>query len=406
VESPLKVIHLSAGDSGGAYVFAENLCMGLRKEGLEAKHLVFSGSKENYKFSSFSKLDHFIKNALHACEKLIQVFHEKDSDVRFKFSLGYPGISLKRLKKICAGYDIVHLHWINKGFINIKTLEKLGKPIVWTCHDLWPVSGGCHLSNGCENFHKNCGNCPYLSKPSAHDLSFHIHQKKSRIYKNLNLCFVSPSLWMDKNIWASSLGRDHKHLCINNGVDTTIFKAGESDKSESFTIGFVAANLNDKNKALYRLAEALKDLDETSGIRLLLVGNQKQAFDFEFNVPVEITGSINNTEEMAALYRRMDVLVCTSTLETFPTTLMEAFCCGVTGLGFETGGISEILGKMGVQSIAAYDTEALKHALLNLKNSALNKTEVAEKAKELFGIRQTALSYKNVYLDLLHNKGQ
>ena len=46
--------------------------------------------------------------------------------------------------------DIINLHWINGGFLSLKSLEKLSelnKPVVWTLHDMWAFTGGCHYNS-------------------------------------------------------------------------------------------------------------------------------------------------------------------------------------------------------------------------------------------------------------------
>ena len=398
-----KILHLSASDSGGAYVFAENLITGLQAQNIEAKHLVFSGEHESFKFTNFKKLDHFIKFSLHAAEKFMQLFYEKDKDVRFKFSLGKPGMPGFMLKNICKDYDIIHLHWINKGFINIKDLASINKPIVWTCHDLWPISGGCHLSYDCQNFQKECGNCQFMKNPSGQDLSNALHQEKADLYKKLNLSFISPSAWMDQNVANSSLGKNHKHLSINNGVDTNVFKYKQNN-SDKFVIGFVAANLNDKNKALYRLIEAIKLLPNPADFKLLLVGNKKHDFEFEIPIAYAHVSNIQSKEAMAEQYQKMDCLVCASSIETFPTTLMEAYCCGVTGLGFNVGGIPEIIEKMNGECAPAFDINALSVLILNASKERSDKQQISEKAKAVFGLEKTAFEYLKVYTELLNSK--
>jgi len=403
MKSSPKILHLSASDSGGAYVFAENLITGLQALNIEAKHLVFSGENESFKFSNIKKLDHFIKFSLHAAEKFMQLFYEKDKDVRFKFSLGKPGLPGFMLKNICKDYDIIHLHWINKGFINVKDLASIKKPIVWTCHDLWPISGGCHLSYDCQNFQEACGNCQFMKNPSVHDLSNTLHQQKADLYINLNLSFVSPSAWMNQNVANSSLGKNHKHLAINNGVDTKVFKY-KKNTSDKFVIGFVAANLNDKNKALYRLIEAIKVLPNPNDFKLLLVGNKKHDFEFEIPIAHEHVSNIQSKEAMAEQYQKMDCLVCTSSIETFPTTLMEAYCCGVTGIGFKVGGIPEIIEKMGGNCAPAFDISALSQLIQNTAKANIDKQQVSEKAKAVFGLEKTASEYLKVYNELFYNK--
>lgn len=403
MKSAPSILHLSSSDSGGAYVFAENLIHESRAQGLKADHVVFTGKEENYFLSKFKLIDQLLKIFLHAREKLIQFFYEKNKEVRFKFSLGYPGISASNLKRICKNYDIIHLHWINKGFINIKTLSEIKKPIIWTCHDLWPVSGGCHLSLGCTNFKSNCGNCHFLKKPSSYDLSAEIWESKNQIYKNLNLTFISPSEWMNNNIDESTLGKNRPHYTINNGVDTSIFKYTNSKINDKFVIGFVAANLNDKNKALYRLIEAINYLPNKESYKLLLIGNQKEDFDFHIPIEYQIISNVNKKEIIAEYYNDMDVLINTSSIETFPTILMEAYCCGTPCLGFKIGGIPEIINKMNGKCIEPFDLKELSKEILEMYHNKSFKDQISNKAQMIFSIKQTSIEYMIAYKKLHFN---
>ncbi len=48
--------------------------------------------------------------------------------------------------------DVINLHWINEGFLSLKSillLAALKKPLVFTLHDMWAFTGGCHYSGDC-----------------------------------------------------------------------------------------------------------------------------------------------------------------------------------------------------------------------------------------------------------------
>ena len=63
--------------------------------------------------------------------------------------------------------DIIHLHWVNHGFLNPKhmaEIAKLNKPVVWTFHDSNAFTGGCHVRYTCDHFKQECGNCPLLKR--------------------------------------------------------------------------------------------------------------------------------------------------------------------------------------------------------------------------------------------------
>lgn len=399
-----KILHLNASDSGGAFVFAENLIKGLSAcSPYVGHHALYSGAAQNINLFNSPRLHKSFAFGQHAAEKFKLLWHEKDSSVRFKFSMSESGMPLKALKALCEPYDLIHLHWINKGFIRLEDLKALNKPLVWTCHDAWPFTGGCHLPNTCRQYEQSCGHCPMLKHPNANDLSAKVFKRKQALYPHLNLHLVSPSLFMQSQIEHSSLGKALPHTCIPNGIDTALFTPDLERSSERFTIGFVAANLNDPNKALRRLIEAMSYLPADFDYQLLLVGQQKQAFDFSLPDHCEIIQNANSKTAMINAYQRMDALVCSSSIETYPTTLMEGFSCGVMGFGFEVGGVPEILNAMQTKAIAAFDTKAMAAALLDYANSKCNKMALHEKARTVFDAQITARAYSKIYDQLLNH---
>ena len=399
-----KILHLNASNSGGAYVFAENLIKGLQSESdFMNHHACFTGSHNNVALWPIKVLDKAHKFALHAQEKFKLLWHEKDASVRFKFSMGDHGMPLKALKQLCEPFDIIHLHWINKGFITLEDLASLNKPIVWTCHDAWPVTGGCHLPNTCKHFGSGCKQCPLLKAPSEHDLSAQVFTRKSILYPHLNLSLISPSQFMHKQIEASALGHLSHNLCIPNGIETERFKPSQALLPSPFSIGFVAANLNDPNKSLHRLIEVLKHFPKDFNYRLILVGQQKQAFEFELPPNTVLIQDANGAENMHKVYEQMHALVCTSTVETYPTTLMEGFSNGVMGFGFEVGGVPEILNAMQRPAIKAFDTAAMANALMHYASALQNRFELHENAQTVFDASQTARAYAAKYAELLNH---
>ena len=123
--------------------------------------------------------------------------------------------------------DIVHLHWIPQGFVHIESLKKLGCPIVWTLHDSWPFTGGCHLPGECTRYENECGACPVLGSTKNNDLSRRVWQRKRRSYPVDHLTVVAPSRWMEAKAKASSLLKNCTFVVIPNGVDVRIHRPGD-----------------------------------------------------------------------------------------------------------------------------------------------------------------------------------
>ena len=76
--------------------------------------------------------------------------------------------------------DIVHLHWICGGMIRIEEIAKIKAPIVWSLHDMWAFTGGCHYDEVCGGYKESCGNCKVLGSSQENDLSRKVWQRKQK----------------------------------------------------------------------------------------------------------------------------------------------------------------------------------------------------------------------------------
>ena len=66
---------------------------------------------------------------------------------------------------------LAHLHWITGGFLNVGSLRRWQVPFVWTLHDMWAFTGGCHYDEGCGRYRTRCESCPALGSSRRFDLS-------------------------------------------------------------------------------------------------------------------------------------------------------------------------------------------------------------------------------------------
>ena len=48
--------------------------------------------------------------------------------------------------------DLLHIHWLSEGFIRLKSLSKVDKPIIWTMRDEWAYTGGAHYKSDFEKY--------------------------------------------------------------------------------------------------------------------------------------------------------------------------------------------------------------------------------------------------------------
>ena len=80
------------------------------------------------------------------------------------FSIAHPALALEG-QALFAAADVIHLHWTSWTVApaTLRHWLAAGRRVVWTLHDLWPMTGGCHYPAGCEQYRTACLQCPQLA---------------------------------------------------------------------------------------------------------------------------------------------------------------------------------------------------------------------------------------------------
>jgi glycosyltransferase involved in cell wall biosynthesis len=290
-------------------------------------------------------------------ERLYFLPYERDRSVRFQFSPAVFGAGLTYHDAILQA-DILHLHWINFGFLSInglRALFSLGKPIVWTLHDQWAFTGGCHYSRGCDHFLTHCHDCPYLKKPHAKDLSYRIFEQKTQLFSDAKVHFTPPSHWLADEGLRSALLNEFPFNVIPYAIDKHAFAPiDRSDANARLEIPdidqprllFGSANVTDTRKGFMHFAEALKQLHQQQPdltLEVLVFGKGRSYLFNELPYPVRHLGILTSQEEIVAAYNAADAMVVPSLEDNLPNTVIEALSCGTPVVGFRTGGIPEMI---------------------------------------------------------------
>jgi glycosyltransferase involved in cell wall biosynthesis len=288
------------------------------------------------------------------------------------FSIEFFGFNLHK-HPLVKSADIIHIHWVNHGFLNAKSLANLAlldKPVIWTFHDSNAFTGGCHVRYDCENFHRQCGNCPQLKWPGDNDLSHQNWKRKQKAYSKLHFQIIAPSRWMAQSVKDSSLMAIRKINVIPNTLDINTFKPYSKKEAkqilkinpDKFVIlsGFMPSK-NDKHKGTQYLIEALKELSarveiDNEQIEMVVFGNKNE--DTAALMPFKTTylGTINKDEYLAKCYSAADVFVAPSLEDNLPNTVMEALACATPVVAFHTGGIPDMVSHLHNGYLADYQS--------------------------------------------------
>ncbi len=313
--------------------------------------------------------------------------------------------------------DVINLHWISHGYLQIETIARFNKPIVWTLHDMWPFTGGCHYSQGCDRYMASCGTCPQLHSDKRWDLSRWIWQRKANIWKNLDLTIVTPSYWLAECASASSLFRNLRIEVIPNGLDTQRYKPMSRQLAREWLnlpqdkqlVLFGSANVNDRRKGWDLLQQALGSLSQSiwrDRIELIVFGFSELNIETDLGFKSYYLGELNDDVSLALVYAASDVFVTPATQDNLPNTVMEAIACATPCVAFKIGGMPDMIEHQQNGYLAQpFNVEDLAQGIVwVLENQERHQKlcECAEqKAKAEFSIERQARRYQSLFTELI-----
>ena len=109
-----------------------------------------------------------------------------------------------------------------------------------------------------------------------------------------------------------------------------------------------AANVTDKRKGIDYYVDACRFISQkyaesAEELELVFFGQVKEVIDGLFPFPIHQVGYLNDDEAIRDLYNAVDLFVTPSLEENLPNTIMESLSCSTPCVGFEIGGIPEMI---------------------------------------------------------------
>lgn len=426
----MKVVLLNSRDQGGgAAQAAFRLFKGLSLLGASPRMVVAEKKTRDPEVLKIqyaaSRRQTWIKKQFWMAQRAL-IDNDRSGETNTCFSLPYPGHDLSRAEVIKEA-DVVNLHWVSRilSVESIGTLLKTGKPVVWTLHDENPFTGGCHYRAGCEEFTRDCHSCPQLEEDPFRLPSAVLKNKLQRWRGNLHL--VTPSRWLGDTARRSRVFSRFPVHVIPNSLDTDLFRPGaraEARKELGLPDGviyilFTAGALDVQRKGFSFLVDALKqcvshpgagELIRKGKVVLLTVGKKHPRLD-DLGVPVYPLGEIRSEEGMVPAYRAADCFVQPSLEDNLPNTVLESMACGVPVVGFDTGGIPDMVTNMESGILCPVgDSSALARGLVRiiLEPGMRERMGIAARrwVEEKYQLRHQARDYLALFEEILGPSGK
>lgn len=413
----MKVVHVcSVVGPGGAAHSMLNLHKGLLGLGVESVILAESCRIEDDDFVETAHRPETKKSLDRAGWDL--VWNNRTALSNTHFSLDLFG-QLIADHPLIRSADVINLHWTS-GFLSSVSLAQLAglrKPVVWTLHDIHPLTGGCHFPSGCSRFHESCGDCPQLNVDHW-EMTKRTHSSMKAAVSLLRPHYVAPSEWMRQNIRNSGISSSSPVSRIAYGVDTKVFKPGRMRDArkelgladDCWYILLASHSLDEKRKGTayainilqqIRHSEAASDAVASGKLRILCCGHDTEKLVLEGWV-IDRLGFVTPAT-MALIYQSANALLFTSIEDNLPNVIMEAMACGLPVVGHAVGGAVDLLGGENAAGLlfSLGDTASGSENILRLFHGKETAAEFAsigiKRIANHYSIGLQAEEYKTLY---------
>lgn len=360
----MKIVHINCLDNiGGAAKAAFRHFEAMRKIGIDATMLVVERNiidsniqtiqPNKYKLFFYSKIYNIIQNLFLKYLKPFAIF-------------SYPiwGFNIHKHKSIKEA-DIIYIHWPGKSMLTIKGIEKilkLGKPVFWYMHDMNPITGGCHHSLECNKYQNDCKDCPFVRGKIRKYLVHKQFQKKIKHwYKYPNFNIVTPSVWLGNCAERSTLFHNKSITVCPNVINTDFFKPVDKHIArnilgvslEKTIILFGADNLKNPYKGWEYLKDAINELDPNT-FECLIFGQSNEYIKDEILINSHFTGTLHDEFSLILAYNSADLFISASIADNYPNVILESMSCGTPCVGFNVGGIPDLIHHKQTGYLASY----------------------------------------------------
>ena len=253
------------------------------------------------------------------------------------------------------------LHWINQGLLSLDELERIlrdGKTVVWTMHDIWPVTGICTWHCPARTTANPAEHAPIFPTEVRRAISLIVYGRRNSGSIRPAPCFRGVQSLVGRrsaqrlaHSWANGgqYSQPNRHRRLRSA--RSYRRSCATRTSHRFFPAHCplcrpAHHESQQGHAL--LVEAFRQYlsrypEHHHNTALFILGGEAEEFRSAFDVPVFTTPYTYDVETIVRIYNAANLFVLPSISENLPNTIMEALACGIPCLGFRIGGIPEMI---------------------------------------------------------------
>lgn len=410
----MKILIVNYADiQGGAAKAAYRLHNALLDAGIDSSMLVQSKSSDDYRvLAPKGTLGNFLGKAKPILEARSLKNYKGQEKLLFSPSAISLGSIIEKINRLKP--DIVHFHWICGGMIKIEDIAKIKVPIVWSMHDMWPFTGGCHYDRWCGRYKEACGKCQILGSRKENDISRKVFERKRQTYQKVqNMIIVALSRWLESCAKESTLLVDKKIINLPNPIDTELFKPFDKAKARELLglpenkrlLGFGAMNSKNTTKGFKELKNALQ-FAENDNLELVVFGSSEPKEVPDLGFKIHYLGRLHDDVSLKVMYSALDLIAVPSLQENLSNVIMESLACGTPVVAFDIGGNSDMVEHLQNGYLAKpFESKDLARGIDWVLNepSEILRERARSKVLNDFESTKIAKRYIDLYKEILEN---
>lgn len=247
--------------------------------------------------------------------------------------------------KVLEGADLLHLHHIGQGTLSLSAIAAARVPVIWTLHDMWPLTGGDHYrrDDDLEGFSGN-----------ASSFDRRLWQRKASLYRKCRPLLVSPSTWLADCARRARLTRGLVVEVIPNPLHQGFFQITDRSSARRelnlpedrplLLLGADQSGLDDPRKGLDLLIQSLKQLTgDAAGFHLVTIGRPADRLLRGLSHPVHRLGQLRSSGALCLAYNAVDAFAAPSRQDNLPNMVVESLACGTPVCAFSIGGMTDLI---------------------------------------------------------------